>query len=237
MSTTLPVGHDSSSARPAPPTDSDGAAQARDAARAVIYGALSQLLASPSDTPWTLPVVSAAAQRMTDAAHYLPYPFDPSPLAAALAPLDADALTRAANEYGGHFEVGEHGPPLPIRAELAPGVHAASKEEVARFYEHFGYVVTERDVWQPDHLAVLLEFMHFLAFNAATQQTQTAALAFQCGARDFVARHIVAWLPAMAARLATADAHLYLRTLVLAAAAFTTADREWLAQQYSEEQQ
>jgi DMSO reductase family type II enzyme chaperone len=204
-------------------------------ARAAAYGALSRLLTSPSEQPWALAVVRAESARLMEAHAYLPFDVDATALESSVAALDSAALERAAIDYGAQFEVGEHGPPLAIRAELAPGANAASKEEVARFYEYFGYEVGDRAAWQLDHLAVLLEFLHYLSFGAASHAESAGGDAYARGARDFVARHVVAWLPAVATHVASGSASRYLRALFQTTATFVTADRAWLATHFPDD--
>jgi DMSO reductase family type II enzyme chaperone len=214
---------------------STAATHAAHIARALVYRSLCELVTSPSSEAWSIERMGAAIDQLAQAAAALPFSFDTSALEECATRTDTDALDRAAREYGGQFEVGEHGPPLPIRAELAPGANPASKEELARFYELFGYEVDDADAWQLDHLSVQLEFLHLLSFGAAATNDAEAALSFQCAARDVLRRHLAPWLPTMAEKLAAADVQPYLRAVMLATAAFVLADHDWLNTSISEE--
>lgn len=100
-------------------------------------------------------------------------------------------------------------------------------EELIRFYDHFGLRYqghTER-LW-PDHLVVELELLHYLTFLETGLPGDPAALVR--GQRDFIDRHLRAWLPKLAARLTqTPDAEPF---AVLAAMllAFLDAERAHL---------
>ena len=113
-----------------------------------------------------------------------------------------------------------------------PGANAAAKEEVARFYEHFGYELGEAYAWRPDHLSVLLEFMHFLAWHEAQPlSADDAGLAagLRAAQRDFAQRHLAWWLPPLAAAVATRqDGSPPVAAALAFAADFIAADLEWL---------
>ena len=218
-------------------------------ARARIYGALAPLVASPEEavaTAWEDPAaVAELAAALQDA------PFDlPETTAVTLAGLAAAARAAPAAElaadvaraHGALFEVGDRGPPLALREELAPGANAAAKEEVARFYEHFGYELGDGYAWRPDHLSPMLEFMHFLAWHEAQPPSvddgaaegahgldDDLAAGLRAAQRDFAARHLVRWLPTVAAAVAAREdgSPLIAGTLTLAAD-LIAADLDWL---------
>ena len=221
-------------------------------ARARIYGALAPLVASPEEavaTAWEDPVaaVAALAAALEDAPFGLPEAVGDAleRLAAAARAAPAAALAAdVARAHGALFEVGDRGPPLALREELAPGANAAAKEEVARFYEHFGYELGDGYAWRPDHLSPMLEFMHFLAWHEAQPPSTDAddssggghgdievdlAAGLRAAQRDFAARHLVRWLPAVAAAVAAREdgSPLIAGTLAVAAG-FIAADLDWL---------
>ena len=212
-------------------------------ARARMYGALAPLVASPVEavaTGWPDPAAQVA--ELEAAAADLPFELPESAprilaqLADAARAAPAAALaTDVARAHGALFEVGDRGPPLALREELAPGANAANKEEVVRFHEHFGYELGEDYAWRPDHLAALLEFMHFLAWHeaqpvsAGIDDGTDMAAGLRAAARDFAARHIAWWLPSLAAAVAARGdgSPLIAGTLALAAD-FIAADLDWL---------
>lgn len=219
-------------------------------ARARIYGALAPLVASPEEAVaigWEDP--ASAVEDLVAALEDAPCAL-PEAVGAALAQLAAAAhaapaavlAADVARAHGALFEVGDRGPPLALREELAPGANAAAKEEVARFYEHFGYELGDGYAWRPDHLSPMLEFMHFLAWHEAQPPSTDAddggdggdievdlAAGLRAAQRDFAARHLVRWLPAVAAAVAAREdgSPLVAGTLALAAG-FITADLDWL---------
>ena len=219
-------------------------------ARARIYGVLAPLMASPEEavaTGWQDP--AAAVEELVAALEDAPFDL-PETSGAALAQLAAAAhagsaaalAADVARAHGALFEVGDRGPPLALREELAPGANAAAKEEVARFYEHFGYELGDGYAWRPDHLSPMLEFMHFLAWHEAQPPSTDAddgvdggdididlAAGLRAAQRDFAARHLVRWLPTVAAAVAAREdgSPLIAGTLALAAD-FITADLDWL---------
>jgi DMSO reductase family type II enzyme chaperone len=212
-----------------------GATAAREhaAARASVYAALSFLSASPSDAAHSAEALAEAVDQASLAAGALPYDHDFAELLRVAATLrEPDAAMRWARDYSALFEVGERGPPLPIREELAAGAAAASKEEVVRFYEHFGYALEPAAAWQPDHLSVLLEFLHFLAFHESGADPGEAVDSLRRAQRDFLARHVLDWLPGLAGLLRHTNGETFAATLFDAITAFARADHAWLARPF-----
>ena len=221
-------------------------------ARARIYGVLAPLMASPEEavaTGWQDPAaaVEELAAALEDAPFDLPETSDATLAqlaAAARAAPSAVLAADVARAHGALFEVGDRGPPLALREELAPGANAAAKEEVARFYEHFGYELGDGYAWRPDHLSPMLEFMHFLAWHEAQPPSTDAddgardddgdidvalAAGLRAAQRDFAARHLVRWLPTVATAVAAREdgSPLIAGTLTLAAD-LIAADLDWL---------
>ncbi|MEZ5565036.1 MAG: molecular chaperone TorD family protein [Gammaproteobacteria bacterium] len=125
------------------------------------------------------------------------------------------------------FEIGSQGPPAPIREDLQTGQRAGTREEVVRFYDYFGYVLEEKFEWQPDHLSVQLEFMHFLCYRESRADTATDALSFQLAQADFAERHLARWVPQLNDGVdKIAAGSLYART-VTAVMEFIVADHAW----------
>ncbi|MGA1424067.1 MAG: TorD/DmsD family molecular chaperone [Steroidobacteraceae bacterium] len=181
-------------------------------ARAEMYAGLSRLFASPEQaiaTAWLDHVTIIERLLMADEAlstegNRIAELFALS----QTADLEESAESTAASvgaSYGALFEVGDRGPPLAIREELAPGANAAAKEEVARFYEHFGYRLGDDYAWRPDHLSVLLEFMHFLTWHES-QNTDTALVqGLRAAQRDFCQRHLAWWVGDLADLVGSRD--------------------------------
>lgn len=119
--------------------------------------------------------------------------------------LDQETLE---TEYLAAFELGRSGSAVP----LFEGRHRGDMgregilEDLLRFYEFFDIKLSATDREYPDHLVTELEFLSWLC-----QQEQTATLAgrdaqpFVRAARDFLDRHLAAWLPTFRQRLEATD--------------------------------
>lgn len=74
-------------------------------------------------------------------------------------------------------------------------------EDLFRFYDHFGLDTSSGTLREwPDHIAVELEFMHYLTWLEAEQGTKGAPL--RLAQRDFLAHHPGHWAGPLADRLA-----------------------------------
>lgn len=198
--------------------------------RSTAYALFSQLVASPhdgGDVSLALPPEDLGAV-LTDLTGALPYEIEFSKLAETASRLSVGDEGRLARSYSALFEVGSAGspgspgsdaatglggPPASLREGLAGGRPAKAREEVVRYYSFFGYRLNEERQWQPDHLAIELEFLHYLAFREAHRQDREDALSYQLAELDFLARHPLDWYPAVGrsvARLAEEPYHLAL---------------------------
>lgn len=163
--------------------------------RSITYALFSQLTASPYEAASAVLVLPPADMPtvLDELQQALPYPVDFSALievAQRLSSTDAESLRQ---DYASLFEVGSDGPPLPIRAELARGRSPERKEELVRFYEFFGYKLQPSWQWAPDHLSVLLEFMHFLTYQESQLSEADDIASYRTAQRDFLERHILDW--------------------------------------------
>lgn len=209
-------------ARPAvtPPSRQVTGRQAAETAalRCLCYAACSELVASPHEVD-----PRPALRERAGLGDAVPHARALDPLLKEVAGAE---LARLRSEYSGLFEVGSQGPPAPIREDLQTGQRAGTREEVVRFYDYFGYVLDEKFAWQPDHLSVELEFMHYLCFREAESAGEAGALSFQLAQADFAERHL-RWVPQLAANVdALAAGSLYARA-VTAVRDFIAADLEW----------
>jgi len=205
-------------------------------ARAEMYSGLSRLLASPEQAiakAWLDHV--AIVERLLIADEALST--EDSRIAELFALSQAADLEHGAEDvaalvgasYGALFEVGDRGPPLAIREELAPGANAAAKEEVARFYEHFGYRLGDDYAWRPDHLSVLLEFMHFLSWHESQSGDAALIAGLRSAQRDFCQRHLAWWVGDLANSVAArSDAHPLLQASLRATKDFIAVELQSL---------
>jgi TorA maturation chaperone TorD len=220
----------------APDTDDLRDAKLFALARAEMYSGLSRLLASPEQAiakAWLDHV--AIVERLLIADEALST--EDSRIAELFALSQAADLEHSAEDvaalvgasYGALFEVGDRGPPLAIREELAPGANAAAKEEVARFYEHFGYRLGDDYAWRPDHLSVLLEFMHFLSWHESQSGDAALIAGLRSAQRDFCQRHLAWWVGDLANSVAArSDAHPLLQASVRATKDFIAVELQSL---------
>ncbi|MEN9526953.1 MAG: hypothetical protein RLY56_904 [Pseudomonadota bacterium] len=205
-------------------------------ARAEMYAGLSRLLASPEQaiaTAWLDHVTIVERLLMADEA----LSTEGNRIAELFALSQAADLEESAESiaasvgasYGALFEVGDRGPPLAIREELAPGANAAAKEEVARFYEHFGYRLGDDYAWRPDHLSVLLEFMHFLSWHESQSTDAALVQGLRAAQRDFCQRHLAWWVGGLADQVATrSEAHPLLQASLRATKDFIAVELQSL---------
>ncbi len=205
-------------------------------ARAEMYAGLSRLLASPEQaiaTAWLDHVTIVERLLMADEA----LSTEGNRIAELFALSQAADLEESAESiaasvgasYGALFEVGDRGPPLAIREELAPGANAAAKEEVARFYEHFGYRLGDDYAWRPDHLSVLLELMHFLSWHESQSTDVALVQGLRAAQRDFCQRHLAWWVGGLADQVATrSEAHPLLQASLRATKDFIAVELQSL---------
>ena len=120
----------------------------------------------------------------------LPYFLDLSDLMNEFSQQD---LVELKKQYSGLFEVGNDGPPAPIREDLFMLQPAGLREDLIRFYDYFGYTLSEKYQWQMDHLSIELEFMYFLCFQE--HNSTEDRLSYQLAQLDFSTRHLINWVP------------------------------------------
>ncbi len=205
-------------------------------ARFVVYGLFSQLVASPFDAP--SPVEALPPVDLPELAEplqaRLPYSFDLRPLARVAASLEAADAEGLAIDYSGLFEVGSSGAPVPLREELSATATDKAKEETLRFYDHFGYSLTEDRQWAPDHLSVQLEFMHFLSFKESQEEDPEHLASYRLGQRDYLERHLCRWVPPLLASVEAQAKERYWVEVLSALATFLNSDAAWLRQRLAE---
>ena len=192
---------------------SDGAAMAR----CVAYAAWSELTASPHDLD---PRPSLADKPTLLEA----LPFE-SGLVSLLEEAVGKDLEQLKFEYSGLFEVGDDGPPAPIREDLQTGQRAGTREDLVRFYDFFGYRLGADFAWAPDHLSVELEFMHFLCHRECHAQRNVHS--YQLAQRDFAQRHLANWIPTLARQTAGLRADAMYGRVVEELSRFVISDLKW----------
>lgn len=112
-------------------------------------------------------------------------------------------------EYLAAFETGRSTKPVA----LFEGMHRGETgrdgilEDLLRFYEFFDVKLSETDREYPDHLVTELEFLAWLCMReqAAEQKEGDDAESYRRAARDFLGRHLAAWLPEFRRKLEATD--------------------------------
>lgn len=180
------------------------------------YGTYSALLASPHEID-----IDAAVQ-VDDILEVQPYDIDLNAIVATY--LDSTPTVRK-REYSRLFEVGDRGPPVPIREQQQFSHLAGIREDLLRFYDFFDYPLHQRYAWAPDHLSVLLEFCHLLCYRESIASADR--LSHQLAQLDFASRHLLLWTPLFADRIdAVLPNSIYAR-VAQSLCDFVTRDYEW----------
>lgn len=111
-------------------------------------------------------------------------------------------------DYLAAFELGRGKAAVP----LFEGMHRGDEgregvlEDLLRFYEFFDVKLSETDREYPDHLVAELEFIAWLCLQEqAAERNGGDAQSFRRAARDFLSRHLAAWLPQFRQRLEATD--------------------------------
>lgn len=193
-------------------------------ARATAYLLFSALLTSPGERRLVVngPGIAGAVQAIADCLPGHAWRHDDMSL--AFHTLDDAGATAFDQAYGGLFEVAESA--CTIREEHAE-VAGKQKEEVVRYYDHFGYRPVDAVAWQPDHLAVELEFLYFLVEGEMRATSDDAGDSYRLAQLDFCQRHPGKWVPGMAARAQEAGAPASLVALLESLESFLNADLAW----------
>lgn len=190
-----------------------------------MYAVFSDLLASPFDAT---PAVAGSAIDIDSLA--LPYPL--TDLEALLDEWRDLSLDMRKRLYSGLFEVGSDGPPVPIREDLHLNQPAGVREDIVRFYEFFGYGLEQQFAWEPDHLSIELEFMHFLCFKetqALDAGSDEQVLSYQLAQFDFAERHLCNWVSSLADKALRQQPDGIYPRLLVALSEFVVRDYEWQA--------
>jgi len=197
-------------------------------ARCIAYAVMSDLLASPHD-------VESVVYNTTDPIDLSGLPYEVPALQALIDDYRKMPMPDLKRAYSSMFEVGSEGPPVPIREDLQLGQKTGVREELVRFFEFFGYTLSEKFAWAPDHLSVELEFMQFLAVSEAEALDQLAngetptidVSSFQLGQFDFLERHLINWVPILLQAVQKQNSESFYCRVVDVLRDFLAADFAW----------
>lgn len=111
-------------------------------------------------------------------------------------------------EYLAAFEVGRESKPVA----LFEGINRPDRgrdgilQDLLRFYEFFDVRLNENNRDYPDHLVTELEFLAWLCRKEFAAEGQGGdAASFRRAERDFLDRHLAAWLPEFQRKLEATD--------------------------------
>lgn len=202
------------------------------AARAAIYAAFSGLFSGPDMAPMHEDSYWHSIVQMLDSpCKVLPYVFNAADLVTGLQQLTPEQKRQLASDHSRYFIIGSDGIKLPNREELSDAKTAGKKEELARYYEYFGYQLEEAFQWQPDHVALQLEFVSFLIESQWSQSDAEREQSYLLAQRDFSERHLLSWLPELChITRESLPEHLY-RIMLETCLDFLQSDFNWLCSQ------
>ncbi|MDA8275821.1 MAG: molecular chaperone TorD family protein [Actinomycetota bacterium] len=111
----------------------------------------------------------------------------------------------------------------------ARGDRDAELASVHREYEYFGLAADPGATLPPDHLATELDFMQYLCFKEAASPSARLATSFRRAQRDFLANHLLTWVPDLVAGAVQAGAGPSFAWAFGALGSFLTADHAYVA--------
>ncbi len=183
-----------------PHTDSSLAA----ACRSKLYAFFARAVAVPDEEFFRIMADQAFNEGLESVRQELPYTLD----LRLIPDQPAGDFATVQSAYIAAFDVGIKGPPCPLNegAHRKGSSRKGIMEGLIRFYNHFGLHMPEKITELPDHLITELEFMHYLCFEqASTLDKGLNAESLILAQRDFLKRHIGAWLPSVNSRISLND--------------------------------
>ncbi len=198
-------------------------------ARALAYALFSKLMSSPFEHQEILEEIFATGELpelFAGLQETLPYTARFTKLIEVLQGVTRQDVSNLQGTYSSLFEVGNDGPPVPLRAELVRVGASKTKEELIRFYNYFSYDLQDQMAWAPDHISIQLEFMQVLCLREAGRVDPLDA-SFERAQLDFLDRHIVCWLPVPVGRLVESKPEGFYTIVMTALWDFLEQDRLW----------
>mgnify|MGYP005811357663 CR=1 FL=1 len=168
------------------------------AARSAVYASFAKLFSYPTEALAQAIIAGDPYEELRQVAAALPYP---SSLATGNYPLFPESVDEIQACYCALFDSSADRNAIPLNEKDHVQIERSHLwEELMRFYEYFGLEYsTDRVQEAPDHLVTELDFLHYLAFLEAC--TEGDAAAFAQARNDFFERHLVNWVPVLAAKL------------------------------------
>jgi DMSO reductase family type II enzyme chaperone len=211
--------------------DLETADELQAAARSRLYDLLACAFAVPDAAFHQAVHEGAFAAQLWENLAALPFAFAPGNSDSVRQQLcEAASHEELQSEYIRLFDVGTPRPPCPLYGGEYKKARKGVMEELIRFYNYFGLRPSRSSRDMPDHITIELEFMHFLTFREVValqhRQDRTSYLRAE---RDFLERHLCAWVPRLGERLRRQNPHPFYAALARLAEAFLAADLRYLA--------
>lgn len=197
-------------------------------ARSCIYSLIAQGFRFPNQTAYEAVASGRFKASIDEAAANLPYSFSPVGRwgeGMALNPQEFEV------EYIQHFDVGgPQGAPCSLYEGEAEGGRMKTMEDLIRCYEHFDLRLATRARERPDHLAIEMEYMHYLAFKEADSHARGRDSApYRQAQFDCLKVHLVDFANRVAGRIGALNAPFY-SDLVQGAKAFCNCEFAYLGE-------
>lgn len=159
--------------------------------RAQYYGLLAQALSHPVGEVLDALAEDGLRAEIELCCHSLPYGLSVSSLDVESVVLDQDELRYC---YTSNFEIGNA--PLVLReSSYSSKSEKEIFEDLFRFFNFFGLDFSQGGLKEsPDHVAIELEFMHYLCFLEGQSTDNLASL--RAAQKDFIQRHLY-WLESL----------------------------------------
>lgn len=199
--------------------------------RAAVYGMFAELVALPNEGTLIADHFEQAYNLASTVPARLPYPWSPALLLAAVAAareLDEAQLAAAA---GALFAGGPASAAVALSAAPAWRDDPLAVSRLQREYERHDYAADP--AFPADHLSVQLGFLRHLCEQQAELGAPDEHGRARAVQREFLAGHLLQWVPQLAAAVERCDADLrrVFRGVLEALAQWLHKDEHWLAQQ------
>ena len=196
-------------------------------ARAKAYKALAECYHRPTDATLVYSkeladLLDTICPQAADAASAIPENENPEELSIDHARLFVGPFALMAPPYGSVHLEGEH------------RCMGESTLDAARCYAEFGLGAAPGYQDALDHIAVELEFMHFLCareIEALSRQDSDEAQGLRSKQRHFLGKHLAAWVPQFTITVETHAHTLFYRNLAVVTRLFIASDAERLIEQ------
>lgn len=195
-----------------------------DQARSEIYASITRAISFPDEELFDFIKSGAWSREFGDLTGELPFRLT-IPRNGSTVQNDYDGFQ---SEYIRLFEIGgRNGSPCPLHSGQYSRDRLQTLEDLLRFYTFFG--LRAKTGFMPDHAAVELEFMSYLAQQSAEAIPDSQdANSLRLAQRDFLARRL-SWWPELARRTRGQRPQTFYRNLVTITEKFLGLDLQYLS--------